>query len=191
MKLYNQIFEIKLKTIWLLPSDDNKNVSRLTLELGLLPSLWYSGVFKSLYTDLTIKIWVITGVKSSQVYQMDIQIGKIQLSTWTESLIKMVHAFKNLPFQFTPVTHMVYLEIRLHYLDFAIEKLTSNNWISKYTMCVTGVNWKGKFLKACIKREVIKDKFWHSSNGKYCYHYSHICYYFILDKDPFLKRKLL
>ena len=44
---------------------------------------------------------------------------------------------------------MVYLEIRLHYLDFAIEKLASNNWISKYTMCVTGVNWKGKFLRAC------------------------------------------
>ena len=55
-----------------------------------------------------------------------------------------------MPFQFTPVTHMVYLEIQLHYLDFAIEKLTSSNWISKYTMCVTGVNWKGKFLRACI-----------------------------------------
>ena len=52
-------------------------------------------------------------------------------------------------FQFTPVTHMVYLEIRLHYFDFAIEKLTSSNWISKYTMCVTGVNWKVKFLSAC------------------------------------------
>ena len=51
----------------------------------------------------------------------------------------MLHALKNLTFQFTPVTHMVYLEIRLHYLDFAIEKLTSSNWISKYTMCVTGV----------------------------------------------------
>ena len=61
-----------------------------------------------------------------------------------------LHALKNLTFQFTPVTHMVYLEIRLHYLDFAIEKLTSSNWISKYTMCVTGVNWKGKFLRACI-----------------------------------------
>ena len=56
-------------------------------------------------------------------------------------------------FQFTPVTHMVYLEIRLHYLDFAIEKLTSSNWISKYTMCVTGVNWKVKFLSACIKEK--------------------------------------
>ena len=52
----------------------------------------------------------------------------------------MIHALKILTFQFTPVTHMVYLEIRLHYLDFAIEKLTSSNWISKYTMCVTGVN---------------------------------------------------
>ena len=61
----------------------------------------------------------------------------------------MIHALKNLTFQFTPVTHMVYLEIRLHYLDFAIEKLTSSNWISKYTMCVTGVNWKVKFLSAC------------------------------------------
>ena len=49
-----------------------------------------------------------------------------------------IHALKNVTFQFTPVTHMVYLEIRLHYLDFAIEKLTSSNWISKYTMCVTG-----------------------------------------------------
>ena len=57
-----------------------------------------------------------------------------------------LHALKNLTFQFTPVTHMVYLEIRLHYLDFAIEKLTSSNWISKYTMCVTSVNWKVKFL---------------------------------------------
>ena len=54
-------------------------------------------------------------------------------------------------FQFTPVTHMVYLEIQLHYLDFAIEKLTSSNWISKYTMCVTGVNWKVKFLSACSR----------------------------------------
>ena len=61
-----------------------------------------------------------------------------------------LHALKNLTFQFTPVTHMVYLEIRLRYLDFAIEKLTSSNWISKYTMCVTGVNWKVKFLSACI-----------------------------------------
>ena len=52
----------------------------------------------------------------------------------------MIHALKNLTFQFTPVTHMVYLEIRLLYLDFAIEKLTSSNRISKYTMCVTGVN---------------------------------------------------
>ena len=60
-----------------------------------------------------------------------------------------IHALKNLTFQFTPVTHMVYLEIRLHYLDFAIEKLTSSNWISKYTMCVTGVNWKAKFLSTC------------------------------------------
>ena len=56
------------------------------------------------------------------------------------SMSLQLHALKNLPFQFTPVTHMVYLEIRLHYLDFAIEKLTSSNWISKYTMCVTGVN---------------------------------------------------
>ena len=56
---------------------------------------------------------------------------------------------KNLTFQFTAVTHMVYLEIRLHYLDFAIEKLTSSNWISKYTMCATGVNLKVKFLSAC------------------------------------------
>ena len=64
--------------------------------------------------------------------------------------IFLLHALKNLTFQFTPVTHMVYLEIRLHYLDFAIEKLTSSNWISKYTMCVTGVNWKVKFLSACI-----------------------------------------
>ena len=62
---------------------------------------------------------------------------------------KLIHALKNLTFQFTPVTHMVYLEIRLHYLNFAIEKLTSSNWISKYTMCVTGVNWKVKFLSAC------------------------------------------
>ena len=46
---------------------------------------------------------------------------------------------------------MVYLEIRLHYLDFAIEKLTSSNWISKYTMCVTAVNSKGKFLSAYIR----------------------------------------
>ena len=61
----------------------------------------------------------------------------------------LIHALKNLTFQFTPVTHMVYLKIRLHYLDFAIEKLTSSNWISKYTMCVTGVNWKVKFLSAC------------------------------------------
>ena len=51
-----------------------------------------------------------------------------------------IHALKNVIFQFTPVTHMVYLEIRLHYLDFAIEKLTLSNRISKYTMCVTGVN---------------------------------------------------
>ena len=63
---------------------------------------------------------------------------------------KLFHALKNLTFQFTAVTHMVYLEIRLHYLDFAIEKLTSSNWISKYTMCVTAVNWKVKFLSACI-----------------------------------------
>ena len=60
----------------------------------------------------------------------------------------LIHALKILTFQFTPVTHMMYLEIRLHYLDFAIEKLTSSNWISKYTMCVTGVNWKVKFLSA-------------------------------------------
>ena len=51
-----------------------------------------------------------------------------------------IHALKNLTFQFTPVTLMVYLEIQLHYLGFAIEKLTSSNWIPKYTMCVTGVN---------------------------------------------------
>ena len=50
---------------------------------------------------------------------------------------------------------MVYLEIRLHYLDFAIEKLTSSNWISKYTMCVTGVNWKVKFLSACSIKVVL------------------------------------
>ena len=64
-------------------------------------------------------------------------------------LLTLVHALKSLTFQFTPVTHMVYLEIRLHYLDFAIENLTSSNWISKYTMCVTGVNWKVTFLSAC------------------------------------------
>ena len=34
-----------------------------------------------------------------------------------------LHALKNLTFQFTPVTHMVYLEIQLHYLDFAIKKI--------------------------------------------------------------------
>ena len=28
--------------------------------------------------------------------------------------------------------------------------MTSSNWISKYTMCVTGVNWKVKFFGACI-----------------------------------------
>ena len=69
-------------------------------------------------------------------------------SLWSDYKI---HALENLTFQFTPVTHMVYLEIRLHYLDFAIEKLTSSNWISKYTMCVTGVNWKVKFLSTCIQ----------------------------------------
>ena len=31
----------------------------------------------------------------------------------------ILHGPKILTFQFTPVTHMVYLEIRLHYLDFA------------------------------------------------------------------------
>ena len=68
-----------------------------------------------------------------------------------------IHALKNLTFQFTPVTHMVYLEIRLHYSDFAIEKLTSSNWISKYTMCVTGVNWKVKFLSACMLTAVLSE----------------------------------
>ena len=36
------------------------------------------------------------------------------------SILLFLHASKNLTFQFTPVTHMVYLEIQLHYLDFAI-----------------------------------------------------------------------
>ena len=72
------------------------------------------------------------------------------LRTGTTFVLELVHSLKNLTFQFTPVTHMVYLKIRLHYLDFAIENLTSSNWISKYTMCVTGVNWKVKFLSACI-----------------------------------------
>ena len=72
------------------------------------------------------------------------------------SIKSKLHALKNLTFQFTPVTHMVYLEIRLHYLDFATEKLTSSNWISKYTMCVTGVNWKVKFLSACTRIQICK-----------------------------------
>ena len=76
-------------------------------------------------------------------------------------ILRELHALKNLTFQFTPVTHMVYLEIRLHYLDFAIEKLTSSNWISKYTMSVTGVNWKVKFLSACILRKVISGNLEH------------------------------
>ena len=77
---------------------------------------------------------------------MSIIMANCQIVNGYEMLL---HALKKLPFHFTPVTHMVYLEIRLHYLDFAIEKLTSSNWISKYTMCVTGVNWKVTFLSAC------------------------------------------
>ena len=33
-----------------------------------------------------------------------------------------IHALKNLPFQFTPVTHMVYLEIQLLEVNFSMAK---------------------------------------------------------------------
>ena len=77
-------------------------------------------------------------LKQLILYLNKFMISKTQYKS--NKLIINLHALKNLTFQFTPVTHMVYLEIRLHYLNFAIEKLTSSNWISKYTMCVTGVN---------------------------------------------------
>ena len=37
--------------------------------------------------------------------------------------------------------------------------MTSSNWISKYTMCVTGVNWKVKFFGPC-SYTIASDSYW-------------------------------
>ena len=36
--------------------------------------------------------------------------------------LEIIHALKNLTFQFTPVTHMVYLEIQLLEVNFSMAK---------------------------------------------------------------------
>ena len=60
-----------------------------------------------------------------------------------------LHALKNLTFNLTSYAHGVFGNpiTRSQFFNGEIQIV----WISKYTMCVTGVNWKGKFLRACMR----------------------------------------